>query len=258
MSQTEKLDYVTGGWSAEFTADLESFERLVRAAAAIVDECRMHVTPGGLRVSAVDPANVVMVETSMDGVETEDTVEVGVNLVQLVDAIETVYVLYEESTDPETLTIEIQPDNDEMVLLNHKDTRAMTFNPDSCRKEPDPPDLEYYNQFEIPLYKLRGLLGPLSEVATGHIRLNPENGELLVEADKGIGQLESRDFWEAWSVDVDVKEDEPTIYTGSYLKKIIDGLPAKGYATVSFSDDYPLRVETDGISYLLAPRITRD
>lgn len=233
----------------------------------LVDECRIHVMEDGLQITAVDPANVGMVDTDLadrafESFDVQDTGQIGVNLERLTDVLGR-----PNAGDLVNLTIDTQRRN--LVIEwggGHEYTLSL-IDPDSIRVEPDLPDLDLPAQLEFP--EARTLFNAIDYTnnVTDHIQLEVDGPEFRVF---GEGDTDT------YELTLDEGSDEITLRTFDEARSLfsLDYLVDMSRA---WEKDEPLSVElgvempviltqeihhddnTFGEAiYLLAPRIQSD
>src|SRR6056297_2831657 len=125
----------------------ERLQSTLDSVGVLVDECKIHLDEGGIEIRAVDPANVGMVDLSLDAEAFEsyeaDGGLIGVNLVRLQDiaGMADSGQLVELELDEETRKLHISIDGLEYTLA--------LIDPDSIRQEPDLPDLDLSSHIVI-------------------------------------------------------------------------------------------------------------
>src|SRR6056297_4364413 len=118
----------------------ETLTSALDSISVLVDECKIHLEEDGLEIRAVDPANVGMVDLSLDSAAFEsyeaDGGLIGVNLSRLEDiaGMADAGQLVHLELDEETRKLHIAIDGLEYTLA--------LIDPDSIRQEPDLPDLD--------------------------------------------------------------------------------------------------------------------
>src|SRR6056297_1705881 len=118
----------------------DTLKETLDSVSVLVDECKIHLDEDGLSIRAVDPANVGMVDLSLDSAAFEsyeaDGGLIGVDLSRLEDiaGMADSGQLIQLELDEETRKLHIQIDGLEYTLA--------LIDPDSIRQEPDIPDLD--------------------------------------------------------------------------------------------------------------------
>jgi len=136
---------------AEITTDGSTLKPFLNAVRQVVDECRIHFEDDGLRVTAVDPANVFMIDVRLPASAFEEytrptgTRAIGVNVGSLRYAIRRARM-----GSDDTLSIKVAErrfyahvdrEYDDGATLVTEDQIDL-IDPDSVRAEPDVPELD--------------------------------------------------------------------------------------------------------------------
>lgn len=254
VQQQEELDY-EDDWVISGVVDGEEFEQFLSTVDAIVDEAKFVFSREGIETSAVDPANVSLVETRVSADGFDRQAAVGVNVKQLRKKV--------EDLDP-VQRYDIEVDSRAGLLKvsdpHHTDREIELIEPGFIRDEPTYPDLDFENQFTTESYRLKGKIGAIAEEAEsveswGRVKLTPMNGEILVE-----GRANTSDDWEyRWPMEADVEAGESNTWSGSFLGDVIKGLPNGVDVDVRFGPDVPMELEVgDSLMFAIAPTITRN
>ncbi len=227
----------------------------------LVTEAKFHVGKDGLELIAMDPANVAMIifkllSSSFTHYEAKEE-EVAINLNNLKQ------ILRRAKSD-DTITLETTEENSLKIQLKSNTTRSFSIPTlDLEDKEQKVPELQFTATVTMDSGALTEAIEDVSVVAESVTFLG-EKEQLLVKAE---GDL-SKAF-------VEIKQDENTIikvkgdqkykakYSLEYLKKMIAGAKLSESVLLSFSTDYPLRLEYTlqdrlQLSFILAPRVDND
>lgn len=136
---------------AQITTDGATIKPFLNAIRQVVEECRIHFADDGLRVTAVDPANVFMIDAHLPASAIEEydrpdgDAEIGVNVASFRYAIrrarmgsdDTLTLRAHERRLYAQVTREYDGDG-RLVTEDHIDL----IDPDSVRTEPDIPELD--------------------------------------------------------------------------------------------------------------------
>jgi proliferating cell nuclear antigen len=260
-STDEPTETETGSESADpnsFIVEADTLQSIIGAASTLVDECKIRLNEDSLEIAAVDPANVAMIEETLDeaAFETysmpEDTV--GVNLERLKD-------------------ITGMADSEDLILIN-LDTEKRKFNitigslewtmslldPESIREEPEIPDFDLETDVVINSKDFNRGIKAADQVAEhATLKSDPNVEELQLV---GEGDTDSVDL----TLDSDdLIEIEPgdakSIFSMDYLNSIKQGIPSKTELSMELGDEMPIKLHytfADGnasVTYMVAPRI---
>ena len=227
----------------------------------LVDECKIRLNEDDLSIRAVDPANVGMVDLTLDAAAFEsyeaDGGVIGVNLAKLEDFVGMASgdQLVELELDEETRKLNIRMDGLSSTLA--------LIDPDSIRQEPDIPDLDLASEIVLEGAQLdRGIKA--ADMVSDHVRLR-------VDADTEAFHIEA----EGDTDDVDFQLDTDdlialtagaadSLFSLDYLKDMNKAIPKDAEVTVELGEEFPVKIhyavaEGQGnVTYMLAPRIQSD
>jgi len=236
------------------TARAEVLTEWLKPVSAIVDECRLRFSASQATVSAVDPANVAMVKTDVDAAafesyETDGGQTIGVRLPKLFDVLsltdgETpVHIALDESGGRATVTA---------AGLEYS---FGTLDPDSIRREPDIPDMDWPVELVLEHAELADAI-TAADFCAEHLRIRGD-------ADLGYQAAASGDVDElTYSLNpasVARGGTADSLFSLDYLHDIIGPLPEE--VRVQLGEEVPLDLRyslLDGdcdVRALLAPRI---
>jgi proliferating cell nuclear antigen len=267
------------------TVEIETDGRTIRPffalPTALVDECKLEVREDGLGVTAVDPANVVMVDVTIHAdafdafdVSGEPPFDIGLPLetlrTQLSDAR-----LGKRTNDPVTLRfdesaarVEITRDYDQTTV--ERADEFLTIDPDSVRERPELPDLDLNAHATVDLQALTDVIehfGPVGNVLT----LDAIGDDLRCRVtdhdnDGDLVRGSTATFTDCLTTD----SDAGASYSMDYVSDFADGL-SNGRVddvTVRFGDEFPAmfdfaRTDSDDETlyegrYMIAPRIEKE
>jgi proliferating cell nuclear antigen len=223
-----------------------------------VDECKIHLEEGGLEIRAVDPANVGMVDLTLDSSAFEayeaDGGLIGVNLVRLQDiaGMADSDQLVHLELDEETRKLHISIDGLEYTLA--------LIDPESIREEPDLPDLDLPATIVIEGRDIDRAV-TAADMVSDHIELGVDEDEesfyVKAEGDTDDVHLEL-DEGDLISL---VVGSASSLFSLDYLKDMNRAIPADAEVTAELGEEFPVKLhfaiaEGEGtVTYMLAPRI---
>ena len=233
----------------------------IDSVSVFVDESKVRLTENALTIAAVDPANVGMVDLSLDTTAFEsyeaDGGVIGVNLSRLEDvasmanAGDLVHLELDEET--RKLHIEIEGLSYTLALIN----------PDSIREEPDIPALDLPAEIVLEGTQLdRGIKA--ADMVSDHIRfrVNETAGAFFVEA-KGDTDDVDLELGREDLIDLAAGSAD-SLFSLDYLKDMNKAIPSDAEVVVELGEDFPVKVShnfADGHGhtlYALAPRLQSD
>ncbi len=236
----------------------DTLQATLDSVGVLVDECKIHLEDDGLEIRAVDPANVGMVDLSLD-VEAFESYEadgglVGVNLVRLQDiaAMADSDQLVHLELDEGTRKLHISIDGLEYTLA--------LIDPESIREEPDLPDLDLPASVVIEGRDIDRAV-TAADMVSDHIELGvDEDAEAFYVTAEGDTddvhlELDAGDL-----IDL-VVGPATSLFSLDYLKDMNRAIPADAEVTMELGEEFPIKLHFDiadgqgQVTYMLAPRI---
>ncbi|WP_138007918.1 DNA polymerase sliding clamp [Halalkalirubrum salinum] len=227
----------------------------------LVDECKIRLNEEDLSIRAVDPANVGMVDLTLDAAAFEsyeaDGGVIGVNLGRLEDiaGMANSGDLVHLELDEETRKLHI-----EMEGLSY--TLAL-IDPDSIRQEPDIPELDLPASIVVEGAQLdRGIKA--ADMVSDHIALRVDEAEeaFYIEAQGDTDdvdlKLEREDL-----IDLTAGPAN-SLFSLDYLKDMNKAIPKDTEVTIDLGEEFPVKLHYEfaeglgHVTYMLAPRIQSD
>lgn len=246
----------------EAIIDADHFEAFLDVIDPVADECKIHLSGEGLRVTAVDPANVCMCRVTLDATAFESYSAsggvIGVGLARLEDVVgladsgDLIHFRLDQAT--QKLDIEIAGIEYTLALID----------PDSIRQEPDIPELELTATVVLDGGTLdRGISGAtIAAGDNGHVRFraDPDAREFHIAAE---GDTDHADYTltdeDVLDASVDALAD--SLFSLDYVTDIQKPLGTDSEVEVRIGEELPTKwafeiAEGHGeVEYLVAPRI---
>ncbi len=236
----------------------DTLQATLDSVGVLVDECKIHLEGGGLEIRAVDPANVGMVDLTLDSSAFEsyeaDGGLIGVNLVRLQDiaGMADSDQLVHLELDEETRKLHISIDGLEYTLA--------LIDPDSIREEPDLPDLDLPATIVIEGRDIDRAV-TAADMVSDHIELGVDEDEetfyVKAEGDTDDVHLE---LGAGDLIDL-VVGSASSLFSLDYLKDMNRAIPADAEVTMELGEEFPVKLHFDiaegegTVTYMLAPRI---
>ncbi|MCL9815944.1 DNA polymerase sliding clamp [Natronocalculus amylovorans] len=227
----------------------------------LVDECKIRLNEDEFGVRAVDPANVGMVDLTLEAAAFEsyeaDGGVIGVNLNRLEDIAGMAGSgdLIHLELDEETRKLHIQVEGLSYTLA--------LIDPDSIRQEPDIPQLDLPASVVIEGAQLnRGIKA--ADMVSDHIALRVDEAEeaFYIEAQGDTDdvdlKLEREDM-----IDITVGAAD-SLFSLDYLKDMNKAIPKDAEVTIDLGEEFPVKLHYEfaeglgHVTYMLAPRIQSD
>ena len=247
-------------------AESKYFKDSISIISELVTEAKFNVSNNGLEMVAMDPANVAMVIFKMlsscfTKYEIKETEEIAINLNNLKQ------ILRRAKSD-DVLTLETTEDNKLKIQMKSNTTRSFSIPTLEIEdKEQKVPELTFPMTVEMGSGMLTEAIEDVSVVAESVTFLGDKESLLIKAKGDLSGAL------------VEIKQDENTKitttgedpenskfkakYSLEYLKKMMGGSKIGSNVSLSFNNDYPLKLEYKEVdklamSFILAPRVDND
>lgn len=208
-----------------------------------------------LRTLAIDPADVVMTESSLhsdvcESFSSGEDATVGLNLDRALEALSLLSsaATVRMSFDIERRTLSLSTPDGEFDLS--------TIDPDAVRAVGDVPDLEFSVDVAVPAVWLRRAREACDMTTGDHLAIEP--------GESGISILGEGDTDEArFGLDADDLDDPEltecrSVYSTAMLEGILEGLTDDVRVRIA-GDELPMRIDSDesfgAVAYTIAPRL---
>lgn len=239
--------------------DIDLLKDSIAALSVIVDEVRLNVSPTGVSVKAVDPANVAMVIYDLKSSAFEkfeaDEMELGLDLIKLTDILGIVEKgsLVDIELDPETQKLKLN--------FNSLSYTISLLDPSTIRTEPRVPQLELPAKVVLTGQDLRKGV-KAAEKISDHITLGVSDNLFYMEA-KGDTDFVRLDMGANDLIHLE-SGDACSLFSIEYLSDIIKPAGKANEVCLSIGRDFPILIHFEiaggkgTVTFLLAPRIESD
>jgi proliferating cell nuclear antigen len=267
MTEFQMFDH-PGAEVAEITTNGGVIKPFLNAIAPVADEAKLTVSADGLWTRVVDPANVFMVEASLDADAFEEyTINADETLGVNIGALQSTVRRARKNHDDE-LTLSVQERELSATVRRGYDNcnvvsqgSVQLLDPDSIRQEPDMPDVEFDVQVETDADALIDAMSYSMGVAD-YIRVSAKGVNQHTSALYMAGETDTRE--ESVAIDnVDTDESAESLYATDYMNNTLTGISATAPDTVAvaFGEEFPITFEMESadipltVKYFQAPRI---
>jgi len=240
-------------------ADL--LKRGIDAVAQLITETTLNLSPDGISLTAMDPANVSLVDlkinkSAFEKYEIDKEQSIGISLEDLTQILKRA-----KADKPIELTL--TKENRLEIVINDK-TKFDIPLLDLGSKPAKKPNLDFAATIDFKTSLLDDAISD-TEIVSDAIIFQTEKDKLNIFAE-GDGRKVESSFGkdEDNIIDIDSKESVKSMFPIDYLRKITKGTKMADSATLFLGKDYPLKIELkddDGnfeLSYVLAPRIENE
>lgn len=262
------------------TSTVKTLRDMMKPVEAVADECRLNISPEGLSVKVVDPANVAMINLNLpkevfhEGEYTVDeTLQVGLDVIAYLSLFETVddeNYLYDESAELKVEPFEKDGKQRHSLILRIAGIFEQTLNlppPDGMRKVPKLPAFNLRAEVEVSKEFLKRCFD-MAEKAGDYIRMQASDKYFplfIMETGEDEHIIRERKFRTDLTTGVKVTVESPEIrlkslFSLDYLHRIIRAIGDGEIINMRFDNDHPLvlnfKVLDHGqASYMQAPRV---
>ena len=243
------------------TINTDIFRESIDAIAAMVNECRFHVSEEGMKTLAVDTANVAMI--SLD-VKSDAFISFSANPTELGIDIGKMKSIVGMMDKNDELTLEL-PDNGnkiEMTFGSYKYSVAL-LDVNTIRKDPNPPSIELPGKVVITGSDLNNGIKAASlisdKIALG---IDPEKGVFYMEAEGDTDHIKLEISSDR--IQSIVPTEARSLFSLDYLREMGKVMGKSDSIEIQIGIDHPVKFRFDfadgngHVEYLLAPRIEAD
>lgn len=234
----------------------EKLKDSVESISALVDEAKFRITPEGISVKAVDPANVAMVsfELSKDAFDSFEASEgeLGIDLAKLSSIMDMA-----DKTD--NIELELDENSHKLVIQMRGLSYTMSLlDPSSIRKEPKVPTLDLPVRIVIRGEDIKRAV-KAAEKVSDYMYMGANGDIFFMEAE---GDTDKVRIEMAKDQLIDMSSgDARSLFSLDYLTDISKVAGKAPEVTIDIGKDYPLKLKikiAEGhgeVSYMLAPRV---
>ena len=229
---------------------------------ALVDECKLYLGVGGLKVRAVDPANVGMIDTELDASGFEsyeaDGDLIGLNLNQFEDVLGLA-----DSSD--LIHLELNEQIRKLdIRFGEVDYTQALINPETIREEPDIPSLDSPVTLTATGKQMdRGATA--ADLVDDHIELRSdgERPAFIIDAEGDTDDVQvtyDRDDL----IDAKIPESVRSLFSLDYMTDMVGVMDADAEVRVQLDDSMPVKMTYDhseghaSVTYFLSPRVASE
>jgi proliferating cell nuclear antigen len=242
-------------------ADAKLFRDMVASISILVDEATFKIDPEGLKLRAMDPSRVAMVDfewpkTVFEEYTCTEPIKMCINISELLK-------LLKRAGKDEVLELSLDEKTGRLqVKITGKYKRDFTMPTLEASEEEVPTPKITFN------VKVKATTGGLSQaiedaqLVSDHVRIEADTEKLVLNATGDLmGATISLQKGSDALLDLEVKEPSKATFSLSYLSEIIKAASATSdIATLEFSTDMPIKLDfqqtKEGkLTFYLAPRI---
>ena len=242
-------------------ADPRLLRNLMNSIATLVDEATFNISPEGIKLRAMDPSRVAMIDfelpkTVFDEFICDQPTKMCINISELLK-------LLKRSGKDDFIELSLDEKTGKLqITLIGKYTRTFTMPTlETAEEEVPTPKLTFNVKAKVTTDGLKTAIDEASLVSD-HVRLEADSEKIVMRATGDImgAVIELKKGSDAL-LDIEVTEPSKATYSLSYLSEIIKAASATSdIATLEFSTDMPIKMDfqqpREGkLTFYLAPRI---
>lgn len=229
----------------------------IDAISNMIDEAGFSVTSEGLRLRAMDPAHVALVDFELKK-EAFDKFEVKESLVLGLDLGRFNTILKRAGAD-DKISLAFDEENN-ALRIKFKNSSTRTFNLpliDVPEEELKVPNIDFPSVIEIsPSIIDEGIKD--AEIISDHVTLKANEQFLYISAKGDLGNVEVKVAKEE-AIQFETKKECKSMFSIEYLKDMIKASEIADSVKISLGDNVPVKMDflapSARLSFLLAPRI---
>ncbi len=234
----------------------EKLKEAIESVSTLVDEAKLKLTPEGLSVRAVDPANVAMVSLDLarDAFESFEATEgeLGIDLTKLNG-------IMEMAEKDDNIEIDLDETAHKLIIRMRGLSYTMSLlDPSSIRKEPKVPTLDLPAHIVIRGEDLKRAV-KAAEKVSDYMSIGVRGDVFFMEAD---GDTDNVQLEMTKDQLIELKPGEAkSLFSLDYLSDISKIAGKTPEVKIDVGRDYPLKIRfkiaqgQGDVSYMLAPRV---
>ncbi len=237
---------------------------MVNAISILVDEATFKIEPEGIKLRAMDPSRVAMIDfewpkTIFEEYECTEPSKMCVNISELLK-------LLRRAGKTENVELSLDETTGRLkVVVTGKYKRNFTMPTlDATEEEVPTPKIDFNIKAKTTTQGLSQAIDD-AQLVSDHVRIEADTEKLLLVASGDLmGANITLQKGSEMLLDLETKEPSKATFSLSYLSEIIKAASATSdIATLEFSTDMPIRIDfqqtQDGkLTFFLAPRIETD
>jgi len=240
-------------------AMVSTIDDYVEPISALVDECKLRCNPEEVRVRAVDPANVAMVNTALRASAFEsyqaDGGLLGLNLSTFEDVLG-----LGDSDQLAHLELDQQIRKLDIEIGETSYTQAL-INPQSIRSEPDIPDLDLPNTVTLTAKQLDHAV-TAADLAADHILIgvDPQADTVWFEGEGDTDDVRTV-YGEGDYLDSRLVEETRSLFSLDYLKDVVGAMPSDAEVRLRLGHEFPIDLRYEhseghaSVQVTISPRV---
>lgn len=241
-------------------ADPKLLKSSMDAISNMIDEAGMSVSDAGLRLRAMDPSHVALVDFEL-GKEAFDKFEVSESLVLGLD-LDRLNTILKRAGGSDRISLSLDEEANSL-RIKFENTSTRTFNLpliEVGEEELKVPNLNFPCVVELSPSIISEAIKD-AEIINDHVTLRVDKEHLYVTAKGDLGNVEVKVSKEE-AVQFEAEQEARSMFSIEYLKDMIKASDVATSVRLSLGDNIPVKMDflapNVKLSFLLAPRIESD
>jgi proliferating cell nuclear antigen len=230
----------------------------IDAISNIIDEAGISVSKEGLRLKAMDPAHVALVDFELKK-EAFDEFEVGEQTVMGID-LDRFNTILKRAGGDDKISLQLSPEKDVLrIKFSNSSTRIFDLPLiDVSEEELKEPNLKFSGTIKVnPKIIGEGLKD--AEIVSDHVVLKTAPGHFLISARGDLGNVEIKVGEDEAIISYEGEGEISSMFSIEYLKDMAKASDIADSVKISLGNDLPVKMDflAEGarLSFLLAPRM---
>ena len=237
----------------------ETLKSVIYVVSTVVDEAKMTITPDMVRIKAIDPAHIAMLDVSVKkeafNTYEADEGEIGLDL----EKVKAVLKLADSSDD---IFLEHDPEQCRLIMRIGNITRRMSLVDTSNMSDPKVPEINIANRIALSADLLKKGIKACESISD-YILIDADTERFTLSC-QGDTDYASMSVGTADVISIDVPGSIKSMYSLEYFSNIVKVIPDKTEVAVCLDNNFPVKllfsIAEDNINvvYFLAPRIENE
>ena len=233
--------------------ETKSWRNSVEAIAALIDEGTLQIDSSGLKLRAMDPSQIALVDFELpakafEKFKCDNPLNIGIDFTE--------EDIGESERDEDKINLSLANNRLNMVFRGETKREFTIAIIDSTSNPPKEPKIEFTAEVKLAPNMIKDALKD-AELISNHVALRLGK-DLNIKSDGDTGSVDI-EFPEDKLLSINVKSEARAVFSLEYMNNILKAAEIPSVVTISMKNDSPLRVEYslgDGrVIYYLAPRI---
>lgn len=241
-------------------ADPKLLKSSIDAISNMIDEAGVSVDENGIRLRAMDPAHVALVDFEL-GKEAFDEFEVTGPIVLGLD-LDRFNTILKRTGASDKISLALDEETNSL-RIKFENTSTRTFNQpliEVSEEELKVPNLDFPSTVELSPSIISEAIKD-AEIISDHVTLKVDPGFLYVLAKGDLGNVEVKVGKED-AVQFEAEKESQSMFSIEYLKDMVKASDVANSVRISIGDNVPVKMDflapSVRLSFLLAPRIESD